>query len=379
MSTPHKMVNRGKKKKPENIKQPEKRRREEQPYHTSMFWSARYPKLINHDDEWWEQLLNLEIIDGEEKGSDCSKHASPVASCAPEKLKTKDGTPYICLPGSVGDGAVGEVMIYNRNHNGKNQEIVVKLMNETYDRCEDTFAYYYLSNQQSWCPYVVVQRCIGRYICSRTSEKVKVLALEKMDMTFEKIDIDKFYRGVQLVFLQKIHTAMLCIWNYGGVYTDMKPANVMMNLDRDIPASLVKLVDLESINEKGSNNGVCTFPPPQNWNMFISDKERNPASTKCNEETLIWQFAIAVLFIIGGKAWSKFWQYLVWDYTQQRDTPEKANDLMDYIREIFFSSNPTKPYKNVYKCFAKFENDNDWRIDQNVSPPFTFKDMFTFG
>jgi len=61
------------------------------------------------------------------------------------------------------------------------------------------------------------------------------------------------------------------------------------------------------------------------------------------------------------------------------ETLEKANDIMDNIRQIFFSNNPTKPYKNVYKCFAEFENENDWRIDQNISPPFKFRNMFTFG
>ena len=189
---------------------------------------------------------------------------------------------------------------------------------------------------------------------------------------------------VKTVILRKIYDALLCVWKGGGVYTDMKPANVMVNPATPLENSLVKLVDLGSIcTNIGEPDAVCTFPPPHTWAIFNEGVPVHPAESGCTEKTLIWAFAIAAISVYDWDQWNRL---IYWTESQPSKTivGEKnlkiVNRWMKYFQGIFKKGSPRsgvpKGLNNVRKCFAPFESADDWRGSKNP-PPFKFETMFS--
>jgi serine/threonine protein kinase len=203
-------------------------------------------------------------------------------SCVPEILLTKDESePFRCLRkignehGVIGSGAFGEVMKYQRKNRGQTEEIAIKVLAQKgFSECQDNPPYY---TPEECNPYLVLQRCITpvSFKCYETKLEVKVLAMEPMETTLDEFltkytDFGEEETEITLTFkdkrkiLEKIWKALKCVWEHGGVYTDMKGANVGVNPNSEnLGESVIKLIDLGSICKRGTQPMNYTFVPPQ--------------------------------------------------------------------------------------------------------------------
>ncbi|MCK5645066.1 MAG: hypothetical protein KAJ19_29975 [Gammaproteobacteria bacterium] len=355
------------------------------------FLRARLKRLRENDKKWESILDNLKEL--RSPGSDTwCLNAGTYKQCVPDQLETHDGVPYKCLK-RAGRGSSGEVLIYSRTdpNTGKEQKIAIKVMKYENDtECRNTSSYYNKFSENQWCPYVVVQKCItpkNGFDCDFMNIRVEVLAMELMEETLEEFKKNLPADTVAVVskeLLRKIYTALLCIWKNGAVYGDMKPENVMVNTSEPLENSFVKLVDLGSIcTQIGSNNAVCTFPPPYTWATFNNGSSQSAARVACTEKTLIWSFAIAALSFYAPEAFTQLYHRgsLVTDMNLAN-----INLWMKYIQSKFRKVKDEEGIlDNVYKCFAPFGNKadwgNDWRLSKDPfesswkTAPFTFNTM----
>ena len=346
-------------------------------------------KTMQDNDEKWKIILNnLKVL--EEPGDDnwCITKGK-FKYCVPYQLETKDRSPpYICQKDKKSiEGGYGEVVIYSRKNNegGEDEKIAIKVMDSSDDECLDTSSYYEekKSEEKTWCPHVLVQKCIskeGGFKCFlRNDIHVNVLAMEVMQQTVYDFLKKNTSDDMKQSILSQIYEALMCLWNNGGVYMDMKSKNVMVNQDLQ-DNLLVKLVDLGSIC-KGSQveeGGVCTYPPPETWSFFNKGLlPLDPAECPCTEKTLIWQFAIASLFVYadGDYRDNNRWGFLAWNMpiVQSFYELDQINTMMKRCR----SQLPDIPIlAKVRQCFADFTNVNDWRLaDKKI--PFKFSEMIS--
>ena len=343
---------------------------------------------LRNNDRKWESILN-NLKELTTPGSqDWCINAGKFNQCVPNQLETHDGVPYNCLkPG--GQGGYGEVLIYGRTDpvTRKDQKIAIKVMEyKDATECRNTSSYYKKFSENQWCPYIVVQKCItskNGFYCDFRDIRVEVIAMEIMEETLDKFLKKHHSPKVKEAILRKIYSALLCVWEKGGVYSDMKPGNVMVNKVYPLENSLVKLVDLGSIcTVIGGKDAICTFPPPHTWAFFNRGHPQEPTESGCTEKTLIWSFAIAALSVYAWKEWNDYWNVLIFDSPKFPDTIVGDQNLK-YITKwlLYFESLLDKEdsniLTNVRKCFAPFRRD-DWSDDWRTSskpPPFKFSTM----
>jgi len=298
-------------------------------------------------------------------------------SCVPEILRTKDGSePFRCLRkignehGVIGSGAFGEVMKYQRKNRGQTEEIAIKVLAQKgFFECQDNPPYY---TPEECNPYLVLQRCItpASFKCYETKLEVKVLAMEPMETTLDEFltkytDFGEEETEITLTFkdkrkiLEKIWKALKCVWEHGGVYTDMKGANVGVNPNSEnLGESVIKLIDLGSICHRGTQSMNYTFAPPQKWKLFQYIVHGPGAPTlcscnryrdECSEITLIWSFVVAALIVLDfysfislgklnlGPVDSSLNTLSKWSYTKFPDYREErfdqVNKMMADIRK----------------------------------------------
>jgi len=188
---------------------------------------------------------------------------------------------------------------------------------------------------------------------------------------------------VKEAILRKIYIALLCVWEKGGVFSDMKPGNVMVNPAASPEDSLVKLIDLGSIcTDIRNRDAVCTFPPPHTWAFFNRGRRpQDPTESGCTEKTLIWSFVIAALSVYAWEKWEKHYNKLIF-YSSYSPYTIVGSANLEYINNwmAYFESQLDKDSNiltNVRKCLSPFERD-DWRDDWRTSskpPPFKFSMM----
>lgn len=179
--------------------------------------------------------------------------------------------------------------------------------------------------------------------------------------------------------VRQIYTSLLCVWENGGVYSDMKGENVMVTLGVPLEESMIKLVDLGSIcTEIGKKVAIYTYPPPSLWSLNPGVK-RGRAS--CTEKTLIWSMAIAVLTI--------YFPYYLHSLYHGGFIPNVSNLVIinhflegveKDIKKVAADSTDDSLLKsllnNVSKCFAPFSKDRpDWRTSDKMPAPFQFDTM----
>ena len=339
--------------------------------------------LLKNDREWKNILNNLKELNAPGNQAWCI-NAGKFNQCVPDRLETYDRVPYNCFPHSRERGGFGEVMIYSRTNptDNKEQKIAIKVMDRNSNDCRNML--YYSKNQ--WCPYILVQKCItpqGGFDCKKSRITVEVIAMEIMEETLDKFLKTHHSPKVKEAILRKIYIALLCVWEKGGVYSDMKPGNVMVNKVYPLENSLVKLVDLGSIcTGIGKRDAICTFPPPHTWAFFNRGHPQEPTESGCTEKTLIWSFVIAALSVYAWKKWEKHWNILVFDSPNFPDTIvgdetlEYINKWMVYFEDLLDKEN-SNILTNVRKCLSPFGK-NDWRDDWRTSsepPPFKFSTM----
>ena len=342
-------------------------------------------KTMQDNDEKWKSILdNLKVLEEPGDRKWCITEGD-FDKCVPDQLETNDGSPpYICQKmKKVTKGSYGEVVIYSRQVPDE-QKIAIKVMESKYDECQATSSYYEekKSEEKTWCPHVLVQKCIskeGGFKCDLRDIHVKVLAMEVMHQTaYDFLKKETTTYDMKKTILSQIYESLMCLWNNGGVYMDMKSRNVMVNQDLQ-DNLLVKLVDLGSIC-KGSQveeGGVCTYPPPETWPIFNNGEDIDATKCPCTEKTLIWQFAIASLFVYAHGYYrnKNGWVKLAWNSPVVNNSIwlKQINTLMEECR----SQLPDIPIlAKVRQCFADFTNVNDWRLaDKKI--PFKFSEMIS--
>lgn len=336
--------------------------------------------LRNNDRKWKTILNNLKELTAPGNRDWCME-AGKFKRCVPDQLETRDDVPYNCLHRG-GEGGYGEVLIYGRRDpdTKEEQKISIKVMKhkDVDTECRNTSSYYFPENQ--WCPYVVVQKCItpkDGFYCDFMKIRVEVIAMEIMEETLDKFLKKHHSPKVKEAILRKIYSALLCVWEKGGVYADMKPENVMVNQAMPLEDSLVKLVDLGSIcTNIGMSDAICTFPPPHTWAFCNGGWSEDPTESGCIEKTLIWSFAIATLAVYDWKKWDTHWRILIFDgpFTLvASNSLEHINKWMAHFKGLLYYED-SSILNNVRKCFAPFINFNDWRTS-NKPPPFKFSTM----
>jgi len=349
---------------------------------------ANQRKILRNNDRKWKLILNNLKEVTSPGNQDWCINTGEFKRCVPDQLETHDGVPYNCLKRG-GAGGYGEVLIYSRTdpNTGKEQKIAIKVMKYENDtECRNTSSYYNKFSENQWCPYVLVQKCItpeDGFYCEFRDIGVEIIAMEIMEETLDKFLKTHHSPKVKEAILRKIYIALLCVWEKGGVYSDMKPGNVMVNKVYPLENSLVKLVDLGSIcTVIGGKDAICTFPPPHTWAFFNRGHPQEPTESGCTEKTLIWSFVIAALSVYAWKKWEKHWNILVFDSPNFPDTIvgdetlEYINKWMVYFEDLLDKEN-SNILTNVRKCLSPFGK-NDWRDDWRTSsgpPPFKFSTM----
>ena len=400
-----------------------------------------------NDAKWKFVLNNLKELDQPGDRNWCLSEGD-FTRCVPDQLETREGDPYKYQKEGRASGEYGEVMIYSR----PKQKIAIKVMLSGGGDCRDTSSYYkdHLRTAEDRtverCPHVLVQKCItrkGGFHCPQKGASVEVLAMEVMQQT---VDYFLFFANIYYEMtiepslaedmkkniLSQIYEALLCLWNNGAVYMDMKPKNVMVNTEEEITKvqealkvlyekeqavlespemktkqqeateayyiledliaelkdlsrrvnrvnplhdSVVKLVDLGSICERGgSSKGTCTYPPPETWAIFNKKNRLDPAKCPCTERTLIWQFAVASLFVYAPR--SDFRSLLYKGAVVNEVTLEQVNTrLKGLLRQL----PEIKILANVRQCFDEFKlPHDDWRLgDKKIPPSLKFSALLT--
>ncbi len=204
--------------------------------------------------------------------------------------------------------------------------------------------------------------------------------LEKHTYTEQTEEITLTFKDKRKI-LEKIWKALKCVWEYGGVYTDMKGTNVGVNPNSEnLGESVIKLIDLGNICPRGTQPMNYTFAPPQKWILF-QDGSGAPTlclcsrcRDKCSEITLIWSFALAALIVLDFDNWG-YISLMLGDFW----TFDRVNEIMAEIQRILYGVYKDVPvgedigYLNWLKSYFRPYRKEDWRSDYNKLIPKKMK------
>ncbi len=180
---------------------------------------------------------------------------------------------------------------------------------------------------------------------------------------------------VQAMVVEAVFEAVTCLWQQGGAYVDLKPANVMVKIDENAQAE-IKLFDLASICEANSVDGKSTFPPPSTWKITQEKGDYKDADlgvtedrkVPCTAVTVLWQLAVFYLCIyLKADQVYKVQEWLGWASKDSlcRADLLRVNSTFAKIDSLCTACPDSPLLQLVHWCFAPIVSGTDWRITGN--------------
>ena len=273
-----------------------------------------------------------------------------------------------------------------KNYGGLVPDSFVSKMTARQD-CRNTQQYFNHKKPGAWCKHFVLQRCLTTNPDKHNQATVDtVVVMEMMSGDIQQLIAKQGEAGVPDLdpaakdrIIEQVHKAIVCLDKYGGIYPDMKPANVMF---KDVDLQLIKMVDLESICPAGSGpRGVATYPPPVAWPIVTGvSVQVNAGGVPCNVNTSIWEMAVFALQVLTADEQDSF----MWR-NPSLDNVARGGDLRwvnrnimrpayEAIEEIMDAGTSTLYLDKLLECFEDIRG-GDWRTGPRA-PGFTLESMF---
>ncbi len=253
-------------------------------------------------------------------------------------------------------GEYGRVYLYRAPNGAK---LALKVANDTVDdrgrriqsdECHDSSFYF------ADCAHIVEQRCLTpragvlvmevEGVLTVYPHRYHCIVMEVLDTDLDSALKRRLGASAKKKIVDAVDHAFQCLVEQHKYYTDLKPANAMLNWAAASPDDLkevsardirdVKLIDLGSICALGSRNGSpASYPPPNTWNafhgtkVFAADFDRDSfGNVPCTEATAVWQVAVFVLAVyLGPGAIARF----VYSEAPARASSAQAKGMFDGI------------------------------------------------
>lgn len=194
----------------------------------------------------------------------------------------------------------------------------------------------------TWMCDILNTRVIG----SKEDEYYIAMNCYTMDLN-RYMDIVTMPIEDRLKIIKKVYETMDCLYKHGFVYLDLKPSNVLVNIDSKSRITEIVLGDIGSIFKK-SKIGISTYPTPfLHCNGILRANKRNMA----------WVYAVFCLFIMDE-------YYGLYSYTY----------VNDYFNELLDEKIPQKLPLNIFNLFVKIIGDSE---KENLSTIYNiFEDTY---